>query len=328
MFNKLNQSIIECVPNISEGRDKEVVAKIVEAASSVSGAAVIHQDSGFDTNRTVITIAGLPLAVAEAAFRLVERAVELIDMSKHQGAHPRLGAVDVCPFIPLCNFSFQECVSLSRDLASRLANSLSIPIYLYGKAAVHEQRVNLKHIRSGQYEGLFEKLKRPEWVPDFGPKEFNSKTGAVTVGVRDILIAYNVNLSTADLSIAKRIAKQVRERQLLPGTQSLGWYLQSYNIAQVSYNLHDFRRTGLRDVYDCTAELAKAEGVEVTGSELVGLAPASALLDCDNTNSVPQSDFVRMEDAINYLGLNSLRPFSIDEQILEWRLDAFADSFR
>ncbi|GHT42952.1 glutamate formiminotransferase [Bacteroidia bacterium] len=275
------QKLIECVPNISEGRDKNKIEQIVRAAQN-RGVKILHVDAGYDANRTVITFAGAPEKVMDAAFALVQKSCELIDMRLQRGAHPRLGAADVCPFIPLREASMQDCVNIAKKLAEKAARELGIPVYLYEEAASAPEKKNLAFIRKGEYENLARKLK--ELPPDFGPPDFSAaaqKSGALITGARNFLIAYNVTLNSTDEQKAKQIASAVRESGAglkLKAVKAIGWAAPQYNAAQISCNITDYKKTSLRDVYEaCKSEAAKL-GLEVKGSEIIGLLPEAALV--------------------------------------------------
>ena len=272
--------ILECVPNISEGRDLSVINSIVDSVKAVSGCKVLHVDSGYDANRTVITFAGNPEAVLEGAFRLIKKSVELIDMNKQKGKHPRLGAVDVCPLIPVSGLSLEDCVEYSKTLAKRVSKEIFLPVYLYEHSASGEDRRNLADIRRGEYEGLSRKREDPKWLPDYGSEFYHPSAGAVVIGARKFLIAFNFNLSTSDVLIAKKIAAKLRESGGgLKSLKAIGWYMEEFSCAQVSCNFTDFEQTGLFEAFELCSELAKKNGVEVTGSELVGLIPDKAVED-------------------------------------------------
>lgn len=329
---------VECVPNLSEGRDLRIIQLLVETIEKVHDVYVLHVDSSPDANRSVITFVGSPQSCAEAGFRLAEKAFHLIDMRKHQGVHPRIGALDVFPFIPLYNITMEECIALSKILAKRLGEELNVPVYLYGESATVPYRKALSSIRRGGYEKLREKLVHPLWSPDFGPKEFIPKSGAVVVGARKILIAYNINLNTKDVRIASAIAGMIRESgvkvktskgeiQTIPGLfkacKAIGWYLEKYGIVQVSTNLTDFRVTPPHTVYRACVSLAKSMGTQVTGSEVVGLIPLEAILSAGQffyrEEGVSENEESRLiEKAVQSLGLNDLYPFRPEQKILEY----------
>src|SRR2546430_1855 len=294
--------IVECVPNISEGRRPEIYHAVADAAASAPGVTLLNVDAGADTNRTVITFVGEPDAVLEGAFRLVKKGVELIDMATHRGAHPRIGAVDVVPFIPVANVSMDDCVELARRLGERVGKELNIPVFLYEHACSAPHRRNLADIREGEYEGCAKKLLDPRWQPDFGPAEFVPRTGAIVIGARKFLVAYNVNLNTLDKRLATRVAFDVRERGrmkrdddgnpivdakgdplwepgILKSVKAVGWVIPEFGCAQVSINLTDLDITPLHVAFDTCDARARERGLRVTGSEIVGLVPRQVLLD-------------------------------------------------
>jgi glutamate formiminotransferase/formiminotetrahydrofolate cyclodeaminase len=340
-------ALVECVPNFSEGRDKSVIDAIARAISGTSGVRLLDVDPGADTNRTVYTFVGEPAPVAEAAFRAATAAAELIDMSRHQGAHPRMGALDVCPLVPVSGVTMEACVAAARALGRRLAEALSLPVYFYEHAATRPERRNLADIRAGEYEGLRQKLADPAWAPDAGPAKFNARLGATVVGAREFLIAYNVNLNTRDAKLANEVALDIREagrlkrdaagevvtdaegRQLrVPGrlkaVKAIGWYIEQYRQAQVSVNLLSFRTTPLHVVYETAREEAAKRGLVATGSELVGLTPLEPLLEAGRyylrrqgrSPGLPERELV--EVAIQSLGLAQLSPFDPDKRVIEY----------
>jgi glutamate formiminotransferase/formiminotetrahydrofolate cyclodeaminase len=335
------RKIVECVPNFSEGRDLKVIETIT-AEIKKSGAELLDVDPGRDTNRTVVTLAGDPDAVMEAAFQAIKKAAELIDMSKHSGAHPRMGATDVCPFVPVSGVTMEDCVEMAKKLGQRVATELNIPIYLYEYAATSEARQSLAYIREGEYEALPEKLKQAEFKPDFGKAVFNARSGATVIGARQFLIAYNVNLNTRNVSIARKIANRVREKgrevknketgekEQIPGTlpavRGMGWYIEEYNMAQLSFNLLDYHITPVYRVFEEAENFAREFGVRVTGSELVGLMPLEAILQCgrhflkkqDGTTGVSEKELIRV--AIQTMGLAEISSFNPEEKIIEYRL--------
>ena len=314
--------LFECVPNISEGQDHKKIEEIAQAADSVDGAKVLHVDRGAAANRSVITIIGTAQGIEEGAFQLIRKASELIDMRTHQGAHPRLGAVDVCPFVPLENTSLTDCAEISRRLGARVGDQLGIPVYLYADAAANPTRKNLASIRKGQYEGLKEKLNDPDWEPDFGGRSWNPKSGVVTIGARSFLIAYNVNLATKNEKIATKIARRVRESGwrgypgLLKDCKAIGWYLDDHQCAQVSMNLTDFRTTNLHHAFEACRELAREYGTEVNGSEIVGLVPRDAFLSSANyfASAGECSEVEKMDKLVQTLGLQN---FKHQDRLLE-----------
>jgi glutamate formiminotransferase/formiminotetrahydrofolate cyclodeaminase len=341
--------IVECVPNISEGRRPETYNAVAEAAASVSDVTVLNVDPGSDTNRTVITFVGEPDAVLEAAFRLVRKGVELIDMSTHRGAHSRIGAVDVVPFIPVANVTMDDCAELARKLAERVGRELAIPVFLYEHAATAPHRRNLADIREGEYEGLARKLQEPQWQPDFGPATFVPKSGATVIGARKFLVAYNVNLNTLDKRLANRVAFDIRERGrmrrdaddnpvldekgqpvwdpgLLKSVKAVGWVIPEFGCAQVSINLTDLDITPLHVVFDTCDDRARERGLRVTGSEIVGLVPRNVLLEAGAHylakmgRPVGVSEATVMQTAIRTLGLSEVKEFDPKERVIEYRL--------
>ena len=307
---------MECVPNFSEGRDKNVIQQIADAIGSISSVRVLNVDPGEAANRTVITFAGEPEAVAEAAFQGAKAAAELIDMSRHHGTHPRIGATDVLPFVPIRGITLDECAAMARQLGRRMADELGIPVYLYEAAALRPKFRNLAVCRAGEYEGIARKLSTPGEEPDYMPPtsyllpltSYLSKSGCSVVGARDYLIAVNFNLNTTSKETATAIARQVRERgyQGRPGTlkcvKAIGWYIEEYGFAQVSCNLTNFRVTSLRQTFDEVSRVAQLHGVSVTGTEIIGLVPEEALF----------------PDAVRILGLDQLRPFRMEEKVIEY----------
>ncbi len=343
--------IVECVPNISEGRRPEIYHAVAEAAASVSEVTLLNVDPGADTNRTVITFVGAPDAVLEAAFRLVKKGVELIDMATHRGAHPRIGAVDVVPFIPVANVTMDECAELARKLGERVGRELGVPVFLYEHAASAPHRRNLADIREGEYEGCARKIMDPLWQPDFGPCEFIPRSGAIVIGARKFLVAYNINLNTLDKRLANRVAFDIRERGrmkrdaddnpildekgepvwepgLLKSVKAVGWVIPEFGCAQVSINLTDLDVTPLHVVFDTADQRARERGLRVTGSEIVGLVPLSVLLDAGRhflekmgrPTGVSEAALVQM--AVRTLGLSEVKPFDPKERVIEYRLAA------
>jgi glutamate formiminotransferase/formiminotetrahydrofolate cyclodeaminase len=341
--------VVECVPNISEGRRAEVFEAVARAAGEVPGVTLLNVDPGAETHRTVITFVGEPEAVLEGAFRLVAAALERIDMSGHRGAHPRQGAVDVVPFVPVSGVTMEDCAELARRLGERVGRELGIPVYLYERAATRPERRNLADVRAGEYEGLETKLADPAWKPDFGPAKFVARSGAVAVGARKFLVAYNVDLNTLDKRLANRVAFDVREKGrrkldaggrpvldaageevwepgLLAGVKAVGWTIPEFGCAQVSVNVTDLDETPVHVVFDTCVERAEARGLRVTGSELVGLVPLSVLLDAGRhylarmgrTTGVSEAALVHV--AVRSLGLNEVKPFDPRERVIEYRL--------
>jgi len=347
------KKLIECVPNFSEGRDMALISRITQEIEGVEGVRLLDVDPGKATNRTVVTFVGTPEEVIEAAFRAVKRASELIDMSKHKGEHPRMGATDVCPLIPVANITMEEVVLYARKLAERIGTELEIPVYCYEEAAFETKRRNLANCRSGEYEGLAEKIVKPEWKPDFGPAVFNARSGATAVGARDFLIAYNVNLNTTSTRRANSIAFDVRENGRvkregdpitgkivkdehgnpvnIPGTlkavKAIGWYIEEYGIAQISMNLTNISITPVHVAFDEVCKKAAERGIRVTGSELVGLVPKKALIDAGKyfltkqQRSVGVSEQELIKIAVKSLGLDELKPFNPKEKIIEYLIE-------
>ena len=335
----MEKRIIECVPNFSEGRDMSVIKQITDMIESDEGVKLLDVDPGKDTNRTVVTFVGSPDAVAKAAFLAVRKASELINMASHHGAHPRMGATDVCPFIPVSGITMEETVIVARKVAERIGNELNIPVYCYENAAYEEKRRNLANCRSGEYEGLKKKLADPGWKPDFGPAIFNEKAGATAVGARDFLVAFNVNLNTTSIRRANAIAFDVREKGRniisdkgekinVPGTlksvKAIGWYIEEYGIAQISMNLTNISVTPVHVAFDEVCRKAEARGIRVTGSELVGLIPLKAILDAGKyflekqERSAGVSDNELIKIAVKSMGLNDIHTFNPDEKIIEF----------
>jgi glutamate formiminotransferase/formiminotetrahydrofolate cyclodeaminase len=346
----MEKKIIECVPNFSEGRDMGIIKQITDVIESVEGVKLLDVDPGKDTNRTVVTFVGSPDAVAEAAFKAVKKAGEIIDMTKHHGAHPRMGATDVCPFIPVSGITMEETIVIAHSVAERIGSELGIPVYCYESAAKKPERKNLANCRSGEYEGLRKKLSDPHWKPDFGPAEFNERSGATAVGARDFLVAFNVNLNTTSTRRANSIAYDVREKGRparegdpvtgkikkdengekimitgsLKSVKAIGWYIEEYGIAQISMNLTNISVTPVHVAFDEVCRKAEARGVRVTGSELVGLIPLKSLLDAGRfylgkqQRSAGVSDNELIKIAIRSMGLNDIHPFKPEEKIIEY----------
>jgi glutamate formiminotransferase/formiminotetrahydrofolate cyclodeaminase len=342
-------AIIECVPNFSEGRNMEIIKQITHEIEQVEGVRLLDVDPGKATNRTVVTFVGHPLAVVEAAFQAIRKAGELIDMRTHTGEHPRMGATDVCPLVPISGITMEETVVFAKILAKRVGEELGIPAYLYEYAAPAGYRKNLADIRSGEYEGIAAKIIKPEWKPDFGPAIFNGRSGATVIGARDFLIAYNINLNTTSTRRANAVAFDIREKGrqkkdekgkvvkdehgeavwepgLLKSVKAIGWYIEEYGIAQISVNLVNRNVTPLHVLFDTACERAAARGMRVTGSELVGLAPLQALLEAgkyflrkqQRSVGVGEAELVRI--AVKSLGLDELTPFDPQKKIIEYRL--------
>src|SRR6202022_2986311 len=350
------EKLIECVPNFSEGRDQNMIRQITDAIESVEGVSLLDVDPGATTNRTVVTFVGSPEATVEAAFRAIQQAAELIDMRKQKGAHPRMGATDVCPFIPVSNVSWEEAIACASRLGKRVGEELSIPVYLYEKAAKNPSRANLSIIRAGEYEGFFEKIKQPEWKPDFGPAVFNEKSGATVIGVREFLVAYNVNLNTKSVRRANSVAFDVREQGrvktedgtpsgkpvldekgepvglagMLKHLKAIGWDVEEYGIAQVSMNLTNIEETPLHAAFDACNESANRRGLRVTGSEIVGMVPKRCLLDAGRyflrkqNWSEGTSEEQLINIAIRSMGLSELKPFDPREKIIEFKMESAA----
>ena len=344
--------ILECVPNFSEGRDIALIKKITDCIEMVENVKLLDVDSGRATNRTVVTFVGEPEAVVEAAFRAVKKAAELIDMSKHKGEHPRFGATDVLPLVPVAGISMEETVEYARNLGKRIGDELEIPVFCYENAAFKPERKNLASVRSGEYEGLAKKLLNPEWKPDFGAQTHNKRTGAIAVGARDFLIAYNINLNTSSTRRANAIAFDVREKGrvkrednsltgniikdkqgnpvYIPGTlksvKAIGWYIKEYDIAQISMNLTNIAITPVHIAFDEVCKKAQDHGIRVTGSELIGLIPLNAILDAGRyflkkqKRSIGVSDGELIKIAIKSLGLDDISPFNPREKIIEYKL--------
>jgi glutamate formiminotransferase / formiminotetrahydrofolate cyclodeaminase len=345
-------ALIECVPNFSEGNDLHIIKQITNEIEAVEGVMLLDVDPGKATNRTVVTFVGHPDVVIEAAYRAIKKASELIDMSKHKGEHPRMGATDVCPLIPVSGISMDETAVYAQKLGKRVGDELSIPVYLYEYAQPNTERNNLSIIRGGEYEGFFDKITKPEWKPDFGPAVMNAKAGATVIGARDFLIAYNVNLNTKSVRLANSIAFDVREAGRvkregnpitgkvlkdaegndvrIPGTlkavKAIGWFIEEYNIAQISMNLTNYKITSVHKAFDEVCKRAESRGVRVTGSELVGLIPLSSLLDAGKyflakqKRSVGVSEEELIHIAVKSLGLDELGPFDPEQKIIEYKL--------
>jgi glutamate formiminotransferase/formiminotetrahydrofolate cyclodeaminase len=341
--------LLECVPNFSEGRDPAVIRQITDAIGFVDGVKLLNVDPGKATNRTVVTFVGAPVAVIEAAFRAIKKAGEVIDMSRHTGEHPRMGATDVCPLIPVAGISMEETAECARRLAERVGRELTLPVYLYEYAQPNPARRNLSVIRAGEYEGLARKIRQPEWTPDFGPAEFDAKRGATVIGARDFLVAYNVNLNTTSTRRANAVAFDVRETGRpkkdargnvvqdaqgqpvsIPGSlksvKAIGWFIEEYGIAQVSMNLTHLAVTPVHAAFDEVCRAAHARGLRVTGSELVGLVPLQSLLEAGRyflrkqQRSVGVSEQELIKIAVRSLGLNDLAPFKPEERVIEYLL--------
>ncbi len=348
----MNQ-IIECVPNISEGRDQDKINLIIAEIEKIKDVKVLNVDPGYATNRTVITFVGSPKNVVDAAYLLIKKAKELIDMNQHKGEHPRMGATDVCPLVPISNITMEETVEWANSLAKKVGEELNIPVYLYEAAANEEKRKNLANCREGEYEGLEKKISDPNWKPDYGPQKYNehiSKSGATAISARDFLVAYNVNLNTTSTRRANAIAFDIREagrikreggkisgkvlkdkngqplRQggLFKSVKGIGWFIKEYGIAQISYNLTDIKVSSLHEVFDKTCEQANKRGIRVTGSELIGLVPKKVLIDAgkyflkkqNRSLGISENEIIKI--AIKSLGLDELAPFNPEDRIIEY----------
>jgi len=352
------KQLIECVPNFSEGNDMNIIKQITNEIESVEGVLLLNVDPGKATNRTVVTFVGEPHLVIQAAFLAIKKAGELIDMSKHKGEHPRMGATDVCPLIPIANISMEETAKYAQQLGERVGKEINLPIYLYEAAQPNKNRSNLSVIRGGEYEGFFKKIKLPEWKPDFGPQEFDAKRGATVIGARDFLVAFNVNLNTTSTRRANSIAFDVREAGRVmregnpitgkiitdengnpkskPGTlkcvKAIGWYIEEYGVAQISMNLTNINVTPVHIAFDEVCKSATSRGIRVTGSELVGLIPLKAMLDAGKyflekqERSIGVSEKELIKIAIKSMGLDELGPFKPEERIIEYMLKDKADS--
>ncbi|HEY3661662.1 MAG TPA: glutamate formimidoyltransferase [Chthoniobacterales bacterium] len=346
------QKLIECVPNFSEGRDLNVIKQITAAIEAVEGVSLLDVDPGASTNRTVVTFVGSPEAAVEAAFRGIQKAAELIDMRKQKGAHPRMGATDVCPFIPVSGVIWEEAIECAKSLGKRVGEELKIPVYLYERAASNPERSNLSIIRAGEYEGFFEKIKQPAWKPDFGPAVFNEKSGATVIGARDFLVAYNVNLNTKSTRRANSVAFDVREQGrfktddgtptgkkvldekgepvrvpgMLKHVKAIGWYVEEYGMAQVSMNLTNIEETPLHAAFDACAASAAARGMRATGSEIVGMLPKKSLVEAGKyflrkqmwSEGAAEEELIDL--AIRSMGLSELKPFDPKEKVIEFKI--------
>lgn len=335
------KKIIECVPNFSEGNDMQIIAQIEQAIQSVEGVSLLNTDPGKATNRTVITFVGDENTVVEGAFQAIKKAQELIDMRKHKGEHPRFGATDVCPFIPIANATMEDCIACAKKLGERVGKELDIPVYLYEFAASAPHRQNLASVRAGEYEGIKDKITQADWAPDFGPAKWNEKSGNVAIGARNILIAYNTNLNTTSTRRANSVAFDVREagRKVknekgeeihqagsCKAVKAIGWFIEEYGVAQVSMNLTDITQTPIHKAFDECVESAHRRGMRITGSELVGLIPLQSMLDAGayfltkqkRSIGVAESELIKI--AIKSMGLDELTPFDPQERIIEYKL--------
>ena len=351
----MNQKqLIECVPNFSEGRDLTVIKQITDVIEQVEGVKLLDVDPGKATNRTVVTFVGEPEPVIEAAFQAMKKAIEVIDMSKHKGEHPRMGATDVCPLIPIANISMEEVAEYAHQLAKRAGEELAFPIYMYESAATKPERKNLATVRAGEYEGMADKVTQAEWKPDYGPAKFHPQAGVTAVGARDFLIAYNINLNTTSVRRANSVAFDIREKGRLkregnpitgpvvkdangepmrvPGAckavKAIGWFIEEYGVAQISMNLTDIKATPLHVAFDETEKSAISRGLRVTGSELVGLVPLKVMLDAGcyflrkqgRSTGIAESEIIKI--AVKSLGLDELGPFDPQKKIIEYQLAA------
>lgn len=347
--------LVECVPNFSEGKDLEKIKTITKEIESTPHVTLLDVDPGESTNRTVVTFIGTPEGVKEAAFKAIKKASEVIDMRKHKGAHSRIGATDVCPFVPVSEVTMEDCIKLTHELSDRVAKELNIPIYLYEEAAQRPERKNLANIRVGEYEGLQEKLKDPEWAPDYGKPVYNSKAGATVIGAREFLIAYNVNLNTRDRKLAQHIALNIREKGCakrdkdgniirdekgkaikvtgkFKEVKAVGWYIKDYGIAQISINFTNYKISPPHLVFDETIKEAEKIGLRVTGSELVGLIPKEAMIMAGKyylkkqgkSPGIPEEELIKT--AVLSLGLNDVAPFDPQKKIIEYQFKEVENS--
>jgi glutamate formiminotransferase/formiminotetrahydrofolate cyclodeaminase len=350
----MSKAIIECVPNFSEGRDPAVIQAITDVIAAVGGVELLDVDPGKATHRTVVTFVGEPEAVIEAAFQGIKQAAARIDMRRHKGEHPRMGATDVCPLIPVSGITLEETAEWARRLGERVGRELGIPVYLYEAAASRPERKNLATIRAGEYEGLADKMKQADWQPDFGPAAFNPTAGATVIGARDFLVAYNVNLNTTSERRANSVAFDVREKGrvlregnpvtgkvltdaqgeplrstgMCKGVKAIGWFIEEYGVAQVSMNITDIRQTSLHEAYEACRKSAESRGLRVTGSELVGLVPLSVMLEAGRyylglqQRSLGVSEEELIKIAVKSMGLDELGPFDPQQKIIEYKLRA------
>jgi len=352
----MNQ-LIECVPNFSEGRDMTIIKQITDEIGKVDGVKLLDVDPGKATNRTVVTFVGTPDAILEAAFRAIQKASAIIDMSKHKGEHPRFGGTDVCPLVPVGNITMEETAAYARKLAERVGKELKIPVYCYENAAFTEERRNLANCRSGEYEGLPKKLEDPHWKPDFGPAKFNPRTGAIAIGARDFLVAYNVNLNTTSSRRANAVAYDIREKGrpvregnpitgkikkdekgneiwipgVLKACKAIGWYIEEYGIAQISINLTNISITPVHVAFEAACKSAQERGMRVSGSELVGLIPLRAMIEAGKyflkkqncSAGISEEEIIKI--AIKSLGLDDLKPFHPNEKIIEYLLEGHSE---
>lgn len=347
--------LVECIPNFSEGRDREKINAITKEIESTPQVTLLDVDPGESTNRTVVTLIGTPDGVKEAAFKAIKKASEVLDMSKHTGAHSRIGATDVCPFVPVAGVTMEDCVQIAKEVGERVARELNIPVYLYEEAAQKPERRNLATIRKGEYEGLAEKFKDPEWAPDYGKPEFNPKVGATVIGAREFLIAYNINLNTRDRKLSHDIALTIRERGRakkdkdgkiirdsdgkaikVPGkfkeVKAVGWYIEDYGIAQISINFTNYKISPPHVVFDEVRKQAEKLGLRATGCELVGLIPKEAMLMAGRyylekqgkSTGVPEEELIKT--AVLSLGLNDVSPFEAEKKIIEYQFKEVENS--
>lgn len=348
----MSAPLLECVPNFSEGRDPAIIQQISDAIASVAGIQLLDVDPGRAANRTVMTFAGAPELVVEAAFRGIQKAGEVIDMRQQKGEHPRMGATDVCPLIPIANMTMEEAIACAKQLGERVGTELGIPVYLYESAATRPKRKNLATVRDGEYEGLADKIKDPNWKPDYGDTTFNAQSGATVIGARNFLIAYNVNLHTNSVRSANSIAFDVRESGRVKraghptkgtivrdengkvvripgsckGVKAIGWYIEEYGFAQVSMNITDTKQTALHEAFEACKKSATRRGVQVTGSELVGMVPLQVMLDAgryylqQHGRSLDVDEATIIQVAVQALGLDQLGPFDPQQKILEYNL--------
>jgi len=327
--------LLECVPNFSEGRDLKVLLEIENAIQSISGIKLLHKDVGFDANRTVFTFIGIPEAVIEAAYEAINVAAQCIDMRKHKGAHPRIGATDVCPLIPYANISVEEANMYAHQLAKNVGEVLGIPVYCYEESRLKDERKSLEYIRKGEYEALGKKIKQKEWKPDYGSTINFPQTGATVIGVRNFLIAYNINLATRNVEIAKKIASQIRTSGFSTTNESgtkintsgyfqhckaIGWDMPEYDCTQISTNLTNFKVTNMQQVYEKVKELASENNVNINGSELIGLVPLEAIISAGKYYSSSNIETEIIDAAIENLGLHSVVPFEKNKRIIEYLL--------
>ncbi len=329
-----NKKLVECVPNFSEGRDQEKIKQITNEIKNTKGVFLLDVQSDKAHNRTVVTFVGSPERILEAAFRTIAKAAQVIDMTKHKGEHPRMGATDVCPFVPVKNITMEECVKLAKELGKRVARELNIPVYLYEEAAIKPERKNLAVVRKGEYEGLPEKLKNPNWQPDFGQALFNPKNGAAVIGAREFLVAYNVNLDTDDSSLARKIAGEIRESGVkitqedgsITRTPGLFKCVKALPVdledtTQVSMNLTNYKVTNMDKVYETIKEKAEKTGVEVIGSEIVGVVPKQALIMAGKSYLPEERDEKKLiQVAVDNLGLDKIQRFIFKEKIIEYMI--------